>query len=131
VDDIEITRGFIRKEEYTHLLESKTLLVVQKPYKEEGRSFSAFFTFGGLAAAIGALLDDRGALWVAIALFVTFFAGWFFIRSFFAESGREKDWVLYIGSGDSPLEIFRSSDEAEFDAKRNEIERTLTSRPME
>jgi len=131
VDDIEFTPDFIRKEEYTFLLASKTTLFVQKPNKNEDRAFSAFFTFGGLAVAIGAFFDNRGALVFAIALFVSIFAGWFFIRSFFAPSGREKDWVLYVGSGEESVEIFRSSDKAVFEAKRDEIERTLTSRPME
>jgi hypothetical protein len=127
----EIDTKKIRSEEYTYLTDSKTALWITKTDPESGRSTQAFFMLGGLALAIGSFLQGGYPLIVIMSLFAALFAGWFFIRSFLSQGKMQKDWVLYLGTGDSPIELYRSCDKADFDAKRDIIEQALISRPME
>lgn len=131
MSEFEISKDRIRSEEYTYLTDTKTTLWITKPDPGGNRSVQAFFMFGGFALAIGSFLQGGYPVVVVMSLFAALFSCWYFMLSFLPQGKNKADWVLYVGSGETPIELYRSSDKAEFDAKRDEIEQALVSRPME
>ena len=124
-----VNSSIVRKDEYSYLVESKTALFVSSPRPGMNRSFQAFFAGFSLAIAIGVGLDNGKLAWIAPLLFVSVFSAYHFIRSFSAES-VSRSQILYVGAGENPIELFRSSDRAEFAAKRLEFEQSLMTKPV-
>jgi hypothetical protein len=126
-DGYVVSRGLIKGDEYSFLLDSKTALFVSYPEGQLAGGVSIFFLGISLAAAAGVWLDGKTFALMLPLLFVACLSAISLFRNFRSRYVR-KEWKLYLGSGESPVLIYSTPDAAAFEAKRNEIEQALLTR---
>ena len=124
---ISLNAGMIRAAEYSYLIDSKTLLIVQEPAKTEDRSLPIFFTGLFLFVSIATFFDGQHIAWIWVSLFLFAVSAYNLIKSFLPKS-KAKEWTLMVGSYENPINLFSSTNQAEFEAKRTEIEQALMAR---
>jgi len=128
-DGYVVTSGLIKGDSYSFLIESKTALFVVAPSNDKQLGMPIFFLGISLAAAAGLWLDGQIFALIFPLLFVAALSGVSLFRSL--RRPGEIEWKLYLGSGENPILIFSSPDAEAFEAKRNEIEQALLTRPHE
>lgn len=122
--------AIIRKDDYSYLVDSKTVLFVTTPRPVQNRGLMVFFIGLPAAAAAGIIIAGSNIAWVPALLFVSAYSAYHLVKSF-ASKSIHRSSVLYVGAGESPIELFRSSDPEEFAAKRLELEQALMTKPSQ
>jgi hypothetical protein len=124
-DGCVITPGLIKGDNYSYLIETKTVLWIQEPADDVAqRGLPLFFLGASLSAAAGVWMDGTGYVLLLPLLFVAALAAWSLMRRFL-KAKADGEWKLFIGSSEDPKLIYSTSDAAAFEAKRDEIERVL------
>ena len=125
---ISLDPGIIRTAEYSYLLDSKTFLFVHRPSRTQNRGLTAFFTGLFLVVGVSTFLAGENIVWVWVSFFLFAVSAFNLVRSVLPRSLAKDEWTLMVGSGETPMELFKSMDQQEFETKRTEIEQALLTR---